>query len=92
MQISLECYYVIIQVNLKNQNHVHKPFKNRVSDIRICDNEIYILILKNKYCASIDAVKTESEFMIFWILILLVNPIAPFTLDGLMYGLRFSLL
>ena len=52
----------------------------------------YILILKKQYCATIDAVKSESEFMIFWMLILLVNPTAPFALDGLMYGLRFSLL
>ena len=50
---------------LENQNHVHKPFENKASDIRICDNEIYILILKNKQCATIDAVKTETEFMIF---------------------------
>ena len=46
LQISLECYYVIKQVNLKHQNHDHKPFKNQVSDMRIYDKKSILYFSK----------------------------------------------
>ena len=44
--ISLECYYVIKQVNLKHQDYVHKPFKNQVSDMRIYDKKSILYFSK----------------------------------------------